>query len=231
MAPVNNPELAKLELEAYTAVLRAFAAQQMNWAREKLLSEMRRELHISSDMHINITDKVMNDEELTAIRDGKPSTADRRSTGGAYAGEKRGRPARGRPPATADATPTSAPRRTDSRRRDTADFDAPKEAPERSFGAAGNNARNRSKRKAQPPVVEPPYAAARLETALANGTIAELDVMRDSLAKRASQLFAEILASVAPQAEYPDHEARLRLQLKELITREQGVRRKLEAVA
>lgn len=55
----------------------------------------------------------------------------------------------------------------------------------------------------QPIVTEPPYASAKLDGALASGTSAELEGMRDSLAKRASQILAEILATVAPQAEYP----------------------------
>lgn len=231
MAPGGGAELAKLELEAYTAVVRAFAAQQMNWPREKLLSEMRRELHISSDMHISITDKVMNDVELTAIRDGKPPVTERRSTGGANTGERRGRPARGRPPATGDSTPASAPRRTDSRRRETAEMDTPKEQLERSFAATGSGARNRNKRKLQPPVTEPPYATAKMDGALASGTSADLEGMRDSLAKRASQILAEILTSVAPQSEYPDERTRLGLQLQELNSREQSLRRRLEATA
>lgn len=232
MAPGSGVELAKLELEAYTAVFRAFAAQQMNWAREKLLSEMRRELHISSDMHINITDKVMNDRELTAIRDGKPAAAERRSTGGANTGERRGRPARGRPPATAESTPASAPRRTDSRRRETTEQETPKEQQlERSFAATGSGARNRSKRKLQQPATEPPFAAAKLDAALANGTSAELEAMRDILAKRASEILAEILASVAPQADYPEAKTRLGLQLQELNSREQSLRRRLEVAA
>mmetsp|Transcript_17460 Transcript_17460/g.52385 ORF Transcript_17460/g.52385 Transcript_17460/m.52385 type:complete len:247 (-) Transcript_17460:90-830(-) len=240
--------LVKLELEAYTAVLRAFAAQPMNWTREKLLSEMRRELHISTESHIIVMEAVMKDEELSAIREGKPIPApSRRGAHASHGGDttpaaetgRRGiaRTNSRRPSGAAD-TPASAPRRSESTKRAAPqDFDADETIPERSLaptGAGSGPARNRSKRRqvsAAPDVaVKFPLTDAALKEALASVTAADLEPLRDGLDKHAAEVLSQIVAASAPVSAYPDEKKRLEARLKALTDREQSLRVRLQAI-
>lgn len=55
-------------MQAYTAVLRALAASPMDWNKEKLLTELRRELHIEQESHYEVLNQVMDDPYLRTIR-------------------------------------------------------------------------------------------------------------------------------------------------------------------
>ncbi|CAK0779853.1 hypothetical protein CVIRNUC_004871 [Coccomyxa viridis] len=64
--------LADLQKEAYRAVLRAVAATQLDWSKEKLLTDLRKELGISSQEHFMVLEKVMSDKEVEALRENRP---------------------------------------------------------------------------------------------------------------------------------------------------------------
>ncbi|KAK9839223.1 hypothetical protein WJX81_002221 [Elliptochloris bilobata] len=88
------PSLVSLQTEAYRAVLRAIAATELDWSKEKLLTDLRKELQISNDEHYKVLSGVMADEEVTAIRTGvtmpaPPQAAMPQGPGGAVPGPKR----------------------------------------------------------------------------------------------------------------------------------------------
>ncbi|RXH76167.1 hypothetical protein DVH24_019055 [Malus domestica] len=60
-----------LETEAYHAVLKAFSAQSNNltWAREALMTELRRELNITDDEHGQLLIKIKSDQSIKVIRE------------------------------------------------------------------------------------------------------------------------------------------------------------------
>lgn len=60
----------QLELDAYTALLRAFSAQSeaITWTKEGLMSDMRKELRVADEQHREILGKVGQDAILKRIR-------------------------------------------------------------------------------------------------------------------------------------------------------------------
>ncbi|KAK9829990.1 hypothetical protein WJX72_009073 [[Myrmecia] bisecta] len=67
----ENPHLRQLESEAYTAVMKAMACSDMDWEKEKFLTNLRQELHISAEQHFQVLELVMSDPELAAIRESR----------------------------------------------------------------------------------------------------------------------------------------------------------------
>ena len=63
-------QIRQLELDAYTALLRAFGAQSeaISWAKETLMSDMRKELRVADEQHRELLGKVGHDETLKRIR-------------------------------------------------------------------------------------------------------------------------------------------------------------------
>ncbi|EFJ11611.1 hypothetical protein SELMODRAFT_446942 [Selaginella moellendorffii] len=76
-----------LEQDAYTAVLRAFGAQSENisWAKERLISDLRKELRVTDAQHRDLLAKVAGDDSLRQIRDLKQSGNDQAIPSGANA--------------------------------------------------------------------------------------------------------------------------------------------------
>ncbi|XP_048432351.1 protein EMSY-LIKE 4 isoform X2 [Pyrus x bretschneideri] len=81
MSPATKPHgkdlwdmelhIHRLETEAYHAVLKAFSAQSNNltWAREALMTELRRELNITDDEHGQLLIKIKSDQSVKMIRE------------------------------------------------------------------------------------------------------------------------------------------------------------------
>ncbi|KAJ7543643.1 hypothetical protein O6H91_09G046400 [Diphasiastrum complanatum] len=68
--PPNIQDLIyKLEQDAYTAVLRAFGAQSeaITWAKERLMTDLRKELRISDEQHREFLGRVAGDDTLRQI--------------------------------------------------------------------------------------------------------------------------------------------------------------------
>lgn len=65
-----DQQIRQLELDAYTAVLRAFSAQSeaITWGKERLMSDMRKELRVADEQHREILGKVGEDDTLKRIR-------------------------------------------------------------------------------------------------------------------------------------------------------------------
>ncbi|RRT45719.1 hypothetical protein GW17_00032225, partial [Ensete ventricosum] len=59
-----------IEIEAYSAVLRAFIAQSndLSWGKEELISELRKELRVSDVEHREILGKVHSDDSIKFLR-------------------------------------------------------------------------------------------------------------------------------------------------------------------
>eukprot|EP00249_Psilotum_nudum_P021267 c28040_g1_i1 orf=676-2226(-) len=76
--PTPEQMIRKLEQDAYTAVLRAFGAQSENitWAKERLMSELRKELRVSDEQHREFLGKVAGDATLRQIREWRPLGGD-----------------------------------------------------------------------------------------------------------------------------------------------------------
>ncbi|CAL8468299.1 g7839 [Coccomyxa elongata] len=73
--------LSQLQSDAYRAVLRAVATTQMDWSKEKLLTDLRKELQITTQEHFEVLTAVMQDNEIEALRENRvlepqPVTAD-----------------------------------------------------------------------------------------------------------------------------------------------------------
>ncbi|XP_015078753.1 protein EMSY-LIKE 3-like [Solanum pennellii] len=64
-------EIHRLEQEAYSSVLRAFKAQAdtITWEKESLISELRKELRLSSDHHREFLGRVNEDDVVRRIRE------------------------------------------------------------------------------------------------------------------------------------------------------------------
>ncbi|XP_024529932.1 protein EMSY-LIKE 3 [Selaginella moellendorffii] len=60
----------RLEQEAYTAVLRAFGAQSevITWAKERLMTDLRKELRVTDEQHREFLGKVASDESIKQIQ-------------------------------------------------------------------------------------------------------------------------------------------------------------------
>ncbi|EIE19317.1 hypothetical protein COCSUDRAFT_48907 [Coccomyxa subellipsoidea C-169] len=63
--------LSQLQSDAYRAVLRAVATTQMDWSKEKLLTDLRKELQITTQEHFEVLTAVMQDKEIEALRENK----------------------------------------------------------------------------------------------------------------------------------------------------------------
>ncbi|BBN03478.1 hypothetical protein MPTK1_2g23800 [Marchantia polymorpha subsp. ruderalis] len=72
--PTADQQIRKLELDAYTAVLRAFGAQSevITWAKERLMSDLRKELRVPDEQHRELLGRVAGDDTLRQIREWRP---------------------------------------------------------------------------------------------------------------------------------------------------------------
>jgi len=64
-------QIRKLELDAYTAILRAFGAQSevITWTKERLMSDLRKELRVADEQHRELLGRVASDDTLRHIRE------------------------------------------------------------------------------------------------------------------------------------------------------------------
>ncbi|EFJ19816.1 hypothetical protein SELMODRAFT_418612 [Selaginella moellendorffii] len=64
-------KLQELEQEAYKAVMRAFNAQSdgLSWGRERLMSDLRKELRVSDELHREFLSRMPEDKTVMQIRD------------------------------------------------------------------------------------------------------------------------------------------------------------------
>ncbi|CAM6100329.1 unnamed protein product [Calypogeia fissa] len=71
MPSTADQQIRKLEVDAYTAVLRAFGAQSENitWAKERLMSDLRKELRVPDEQHRDILTRIFGDESIRQIRE------------------------------------------------------------------------------------------------------------------------------------------------------------------
>mmetsp|Transcript_53529 Transcript_53529/g.170282 ORF Transcript_53529/g.170282 Transcript_53529/m.170282 type:complete len:80 (-) Transcript_53529:105-344(-) len=61
--------LKKIEMDAYAAVLRAFATHaSLDWNKEGILASLRKELSINADIEQEIKDEVLADLNLSRLR-------------------------------------------------------------------------------------------------------------------------------------------------------------------
>ena len=49
----------QLQIEGYTAFIRALAVNHLDWRHEKLMSEVRRELNVTAEQHLSIVEQVL----------------------------------------------------------------------------------------------------------------------------------------------------------------------------
>ncbi|XP_057817559.1 protein EMSY-LIKE 3 isoform X2 [Cryptomeria japonica] len=72
-----EPQIHWLEQEAYSSVLRAFKAQSdaITWAKEGLMSELRKELRVSDEEHRELLGRVNADDLLRRIREWRQGAA------------------------------------------------------------------------------------------------------------------------------------------------------------
>lgn len=61
----------KLEEDAYYAVLRALAVNELDWDKEKLLTDLRKVLSITNDQHFQFLEEVTEDKLVTRLREAK----------------------------------------------------------------------------------------------------------------------------------------------------------------
>lgn len=61
----------RLQLEGYTGLIRALSINSLSWGVERLLSDLRKELSISLEEHLEITEKVSSEPEVDALREGR----------------------------------------------------------------------------------------------------------------------------------------------------------------
>lgn len=73
MAVLMQDLINDLEIDAYLGVLQAFAAQSedISWAKEGLLSELRRELRIPDETHRELVTKISRKETWESIRESR----------------------------------------------------------------------------------------------------------------------------------------------------------------
>mmetsp|Transcript_36020 Transcript_36020/g.102001 ORF Transcript_36020/g.102001 Transcript_36020/m.102001 type:complete len:356 (+) Transcript_36020:323-1390(+) len=62
----------QMQIQGYTAFIRALAVNSLDWRHEKLMSDVRKELSVDAEQHLAIIEQVMTDPDITAIREGKP---------------------------------------------------------------------------------------------------------------------------------------------------------------
>lgn len=69
-------QIHRLEQEAYSSVLRAFKAQSnaITWEKESLITELRKELRVSSEEHRELLIKVNSDDIIQTIRELRQSS-------------------------------------------------------------------------------------------------------------------------------------------------------------
>ncbi|XP_019159341.1 PREDICTED: protein EMSY-LIKE 4-like isoform X1 [Ipomoea nil] len=69
-------QIHQLEKEAYSLVLKAFKAQAdaITWEKESLITELRKELRLSSEEHRELLSRVDSDDDIRRIREWKQST-------------------------------------------------------------------------------------------------------------------------------------------------------------
>jgi len=65
----------KLEEDAYYAVLRALAVNELDWDKEKLLTDLRKVLSITNDQHYQFLEEVEEDKLVIRLREAKNSGA------------------------------------------------------------------------------------------------------------------------------------------------------------
>jgi hypothetical protein len=58
----------QLQIEGYTAFIRALALNHLDWRHEKLMSEVRKELNVSAEQHLSIVEKVLRSPSLSKGR-------------------------------------------------------------------------------------------------------------------------------------------------------------------
>lgn len=80
---MSSTGLQALQLEAYSAVCRAFYAQQsLQWEQEDVLTKLREFWNISNQTHSSITQEMRSDPDVVAVRSGgMPSRLGRQPTG------------------------------------------------------------------------------------------------------------------------------------------------------
>uniref|UniRef100_A0A061RNP1 Bromo domain-containing protein n=1 Tax=Tetraselmis sp. GSL018 TaxID=582737 RepID=A0A061RNP1_9CHLO len=62
----------QLQVEGYTAFIRAITLNPMDWSLEKLICDVRKLLNVDMEQHLSIVEKVSNEPTVRAIREGKP---------------------------------------------------------------------------------------------------------------------------------------------------------------
>ncbi|DBA88985.1 TPA: hypothetical protein ACH3X2_000206 [Trebouxia sp. C0005] len=77
------PVLQRLQMEAYRAVLRAMAVAPMQYEQEKLLTSLRKELHVEMHQHAEVLQELNYDEEVNNIRDALSAQRDGHTSIGA----------------------------------------------------------------------------------------------------------------------------------------------------
>ncbi|KAL6614934.1 hypothetical protein ACP70R_037204 [Stipagrostis hirtigluma subsp. patula] len=72
-AAVAQGQVHRLELEAYTALMKAFHASggPLSWAKAELLTDLRKHLHISNDEHLQVINVFLNRKGRPGGRPGK----------------------------------------------------------------------------------------------------------------------------------------------------------------
>ena len=55
----------QLQVEGYTAFIRALALNQLEWRHEKLMSEVWKEVNVSAEQHLSIVEKVLRSPPLS----------------------------------------------------------------------------------------------------------------------------------------------------------------------
>mmetsp|Transcript_19118 Transcript_19118/g.48239 ORF Transcript_19118/g.48239 Transcript_19118/m.48239 type:complete len:381 (-) Transcript_19118:242-1384(-) len=61
----------QLQVEGYTAFIRALSVNNLDWRLERLMADVRKELDIAQEQHLEIVEKVMSEPAGAAIREGK----------------------------------------------------------------------------------------------------------------------------------------------------------------
>ncbi|KAK9813574.1 hypothetical protein WJX73_008121 [Symbiochloris irregularis] len=65
---VDHVTLRSLEQDAYYAVMTVMACKPLDWAKERMLSDLREELHISGDDHRRTMDAVLSDDRVRQVK-------------------------------------------------------------------------------------------------------------------------------------------------------------------
>ncbi|CAG9464735.1 unnamed protein product [Pedinophyceae sp. YPF-701] len=125
-----NASVHRLEVEAYRAVYKVFAATNtFNLQTDKLLTMLRHELHIQSTDELEIKETIESDPDVVAIRDGKVPPSEKKAKTAAPAAAMRLNPP------DADMPPPP-PRATQSKKRRALERIKPAPAPANPTGPA-----------------------------------------------------------------------------------------------